>query len=204
MWELNFFALLGMTQLVVPHMRERRSGTIVNVGSIGGKMTLPWLTLYSASKYAVGSLTEGMRMELRRDGVHAMLVCPGYVQTPSSRTSFGGESAGGHSAVAQIRHHARAMRHRRFAAESSGTRGRSWRPRPAGFWSRCTGFSRAQAQRRMAACWSRYEPEAEAHARHLSGRLHGFGQVDGRTPSGASDRLELLRHRCTRSRPPKR
>jgi short-subunit dehydrogenase len=81
MFELNFFALLGMAQLVVPHMRARRSGTVVNVGSIGGKMTLPWLTLYSASKYAVGSLTEGMRMELQRDNVHAMLVCPGYVQT---------------------------------------------------------------------------------------------------------------------------
>ena len=50
---------------------------IVNVGSIGGKMTLPWMTIYSASKYAVGSLTEGLRMELRRDGVNTMLVCPG-------------------------------------------------------------------------------------------------------------------------------
>jgi short-subunit dehydrogenase len=81
MFEVNFFALLGMIQLVAPHMRARRDGTIVNVGSIGGKMTLPWLTLYSASKYAVGSLTEGLRMELRRDNVHAMLVCPGYVRT---------------------------------------------------------------------------------------------------------------------------
>jgi short-subunit dehydrogenase len=81
LWEVNFFAMLGMIQLVAPHMRARRDGTIVNVGSIGGKMTLPWLTLYSASKYAVGSLTEGLRMELRRDNVHAMLVCPGYVKT---------------------------------------------------------------------------------------------------------------------------
>ena len=79
--ELNFFALLGLTQLVVPHMRARREGMIVNVGSIGGKMTLPWMTLYSASKYAVGSLTEGLRMELRRDNVKTMLVCPGYVKT---------------------------------------------------------------------------------------------------------------------------
>jgi short-subunit dehydrogenase len=81
LWDVNFFAMLGMIQLVAPHMRARRDGTIVNVGSIGGKMTLPWLTLYSASKYAVGSLTEGLRMELRRDNVHAMLVCPGYVKT---------------------------------------------------------------------------------------------------------------------------
>jgi len=81
MMELNYFALLGMLQLVVPHMRARRSGMIVNVGSIAGKVTLPWMTLYSSSKFAVGSLTEGLRMELRRSGVHAMLVCPGYVTT---------------------------------------------------------------------------------------------------------------------------
>ena len=79
--ELNFFAALGMVQLVVPHMRARRSGLIVNVSSIGGKITLPWMTLYSASKYALNSLTEGLRMELRRDNVKTMLVCPGYVKT---------------------------------------------------------------------------------------------------------------------------
>lgn len=79
--ELNFFALLGMIQLVAPHMRNRRSGTIVNVSSIGGKMPLPWATIYSASKYAVTALTEGLRMELRDAGVQTMLACPGYVTT---------------------------------------------------------------------------------------------------------------------------
>jgi short-subunit dehydrogenase len=79
--ELNFFALLELVQLVVPHMRARRSGMIVNVSSIGGKITLPWMTMYSVSKYAVASLTEGLRMELRRDNVKTMLVCPGYVKT---------------------------------------------------------------------------------------------------------------------------
>jgi short-subunit dehydrogenase len=87
--ELNFFALLGMIQLVTPHMRARRSGTIVNVGSIGGKIVLPWLTVYSASKYAVGALTEGLRMELRRDGIRTMLVCPGYVLTEFQRRAVG-------------------------------------------------------------------------------------------------------------------
>ncbi|HEY1218822.1 MAG: SDR family NAD(P)-dependent oxidoreductase [Bryobacteraceae bacterium] len=87
--ELNFFALLGMIQLVTPHMRARRSGIIVNVGSIGGKIVLPWLTVYSASKYAVGALTEGLRMELRRDGIRTMLVCPGYVLTEFQRRSVG-------------------------------------------------------------------------------------------------------------------
>ena len=79
--ELNFFALLGMIQLAAPHMRARHNGMIVNVSSIGGKMPLPWMTLYSASKYAVNGLTEGLRMELRGDGVKTLLVCPGYVTT---------------------------------------------------------------------------------------------------------------------------
>ena len=88
--ELNFFALLAMTQLVVPHMRARRSGMIVNVGSIAGKVPLPWLTLYSASKFAIGAMTEGLRMELRRDDVHTMMVCPGYVQTGFQQHARGG------------------------------------------------------------------------------------------------------------------
>ena len=79
-----------MIQLVVPHMRAARSGMIVNVGSIAGKMTLPWFTLYSVSKYAIGSLTEGLRMELKRDGIHAMLVCPGYVDTRFQSNILGG------------------------------------------------------------------------------------------------------------------
>jgi short-subunit dehydrogenase len=81
MFELNFFAALGMVQLAVPHMVRQRRGMIVNIGSIAGKMTLPWFTTYSASKYALGSLTDGLRMELRPFGLHAMLVCPGYVRT---------------------------------------------------------------------------------------------------------------------------
>jgi len=89
MLELNFFAVLGMIRAVVPHMRARGSGTIVNIGSIGGKIVLPWLTVYSASKYAVGALTEGLRMELRRDGIHAMIVCPGYVLTEFQQRSTG-------------------------------------------------------------------------------------------------------------------
>jgi len=90
--ELNFFALLGMIQLTVPHMRARHSGLIVNVGSIGGKMTLPWMTVYSASKYAVGSLTEGLRMELKRDGIRTLLVCPGYVKTGFQQHVTAGET----------------------------------------------------------------------------------------------------------------
>lgn len=90
LFELNLFAPLDLVRLVVPHMRVRRSGTIVNVGSIAGKMTLPWFTLYSVSKYAIGSLTDGLRMELKRDGIHAMTVCPGYVNTKFQSHILGG------------------------------------------------------------------------------------------------------------------
>ena len=79
--ELNFFAPLAMTQLVVPTMRARRSGMIVNVGSIAGKVPLPWMSIYTVSKYALGALTDCQRMELKRDGIHTLVVCPGYVKT---------------------------------------------------------------------------------------------------------------------------
>lgn len=81
LWELNFFAPLDLIQRSVVFMKQQRSGVIVNVGSIAGKMTLPWFTLYSASKYAIGSLTDGLRMELRAHGIHTLTVCPGYVNT---------------------------------------------------------------------------------------------------------------------------
>jgi short-subunit dehydrogenase len=89
LFELNFFAPLAMVQLVASHMRKRGGGMLVNVSSVAGKVTLPWLTLYSASKYALGWLTDGLRMELDRDGIHTMTVCPGYVRTDFQRHALG-------------------------------------------------------------------------------------------------------------------
>ncbi len=91
LFELNFFVPLAMTQLVAPHMRKRAAGVIVNVSSIAGKATLPWLTLYSASKYALCSLTDGLRMELKKDGIHTITVCPGYVKTNFQAHALGGD-----------------------------------------------------------------------------------------------------------------
>ncbi len=90
--ELNFFAPLAMTQLVVPGMRQRHTGMIVNVGSIAGKVPLPWMSLYTVSKYALGALTDCQRMELKRDGIHTMIVCPGYVQTNFQKNVRYGQS----------------------------------------------------------------------------------------------------------------
>ncbi len=89
LFDLNLFAPLELTQLVVPHMRGRKQGAIVNISSIAGKVTLPWFSLYSASKFALGSLTDGLRMELKPFGIHAMTVCPGYVKTEFQAHALG-------------------------------------------------------------------------------------------------------------------
>jgi len=91
MFELNLFAAMDLARLVVPGMVERRSGLIVNIGSVAGQVTLPWFTGYSASKAALGSYTAGLRMELAGTGVSAMLVCPGYVQTGFQDHVLGGK-----------------------------------------------------------------------------------------------------------------
>jgi short-subunit dehydrogenase len=90
LFELNFFAALDLSQQAAAHMRSRRAGMIVNVGSVAGLVAMPWFTLYSSTKFALGALTSGLRMELRDSGVHAMLVCPGFVRTEFHVHTIGG------------------------------------------------------------------------------------------------------------------
>ncbi|MES1260208.1 MAG: SDR family NAD(P)-dependent oxidoreductase [Acidobacteriota bacterium] len=80
LFELNFFAPLHLAQLATPLLCQAQ-GTLVNIGSIASQISLPWLPLYSASKFALASLTTTQRMELRRHGVNVMAVFPGYVDT---------------------------------------------------------------------------------------------------------------------------
>jgi short-subunit dehydrogenase len=88
LFELNFFAPLHLAQLAMPWLRKS-GGSLVNIGSIAGQISLPWLPVYSASKFALASLTTSQRIELRRRGVHVMAVFPGYV-----RTAFQAHAAG--------------------------------------------------------------------------------------------------------------
>jgi short-subunit dehydrogenase len=91
MFELNYFALLEMTQLAVPGMKQRGTGAIVNVSSIGGRVPLAWFSTYSSSKFAVSALSTGLRMELKQHGIHVMDVCPGYVTTRFQHNVLGGK-----------------------------------------------------------------------------------------------------------------
>jgi short-subunit dehydrogenase len=87
-FELNFFAPFSLAQLAAAALRESR-GTLVNVSSIAGQISLPWLPVYSASKFALAALTSAQRSELRRDGVNVMGVFPGYVDTDFQRHAAG-------------------------------------------------------------------------------------------------------------------
>jgi short-subunit dehydrogenase len=80
LFDLNFFAPFHLAQLAAPWLKKTK-GTLVNVSSIAGQISLPWLPVYSASKFALASITATQRMELRRHGVNVMGVFPGYVDT---------------------------------------------------------------------------------------------------------------------------
>lgn len=80
-FEVNIFGLARLTQLIVPHMRAQRSGKIVNISSIGGKMGEPHGAWYHATKYAVEGLSDCLRMELKQFGVDVIIVEPGAIVT---------------------------------------------------------------------------------------------------------------------------
>lgn len=80
-FETNFFGVLRVCRAVLPTMRVQGSGTIINISSIGGLISLPFQSLYSASKYALEGMSESLRMEVKRFGVHVVLVEPGDTRT---------------------------------------------------------------------------------------------------------------------------
>jgi NAD(P)-dependent dehydrogenase (short-subunit alcohol dehydrogenase family) len=82
---VHFWGPLHTIRAVLPEMRQRRSGRIVNVASIGGKISVPHLLPYGASKFALVGLSEGLRAELARDGIQVSTICPGLMRTGSPR-----------------------------------------------------------------------------------------------------------------------
>ncbi|MFN2531816.1 MAG: SDR family NAD(P)-dependent oxidoreductase [Pyrinomonadaceae bacterium] len=83
----HFWGPLYAMLAVVPEMRSRREGRIVNISSIGGKISVPHLVPYSASKFALVGLSEGLHAELAKDGIAVTTVCPGLMRTGSPRNA---------------------------------------------------------------------------------------------------------------------
>ena len=80
-FETNVVGLLATTKAVLPRMRKRKSGVVVNVGSIAGKLAYPMGTPYNGTKFAVEGISEALRFELREIGVRVKLIEPGIIYT---------------------------------------------------------------------------------------------------------------------------
>lgn len=88
-FDVNVFGVMNVTRAVLPHMRARRAGTVINVSSGAGVFGLPMISLYTASKFALEGFSESLSYELRSQGIAVKIVEPGGVVT----TGFGDRSA---------------------------------------------------------------------------------------------------------------
>jgi NAD(P)-dependent dehydrogenase (short-subunit alcohol dehydrogenase family) len=109
-FETNVFGLVRLTQLALPGMRAQRWGRIVNLSSMGGRMTLPGGAFYHGTKYAVEAISDSLRFEVRPFGVGVSLVEPGAVLTAFGDTAVGtinateptGNGAGDYAAFRKV------------------------------------------------------------------------------------------------------
>ena len=93
MIDTNIKGLLAMTRLIVPSMIERNSGHVVNIGSVAGDAAYPSGNVYCATKAAVKTITDGLRLDVAHTAVRVTNIKPGLVQTNFSNTRFHGDDA---------------------------------------------------------------------------------------------------------------
>ncbi|MGO0061521.1 SDR family oxidoreductase [Brevibacillus fluminis] len=89
-FETNLFGLISVTQAVLPYMRKQRTGTIINISSVSGRIGLPGYAPYASSKFAVEGFSESLRMELLPFGIHVVLIEPGAYNTSIWQKGFNG------------------------------------------------------------------------------------------------------------------
>ena len=90
MFETNLFGPLSAIQKVIPVMRQQGGGSIINISSVAGHIPLPFHAAYSATKFALNAIGKAARLELRKDNIHVMTVCPGYVATKFGENAIRG------------------------------------------------------------------------------------------------------------------
>ncbi len=93
MIDTNLKGLLYMTRLILPHMVKRNAGHVVNIGSVGGRWTLPGGVVYCATKFAVRAITDGLRMDLMGKKIRVTNIEPGMVKTEFNLVRVGGDEA---------------------------------------------------------------------------------------------------------------
>jgi short-subunit dehydrogenase len=86
-FETNFFSVVDLTQQVIPIMRKQNSGRIVNISSVAGKVSRPFASIYSATKFALEAISDGMRLELAPFGIQVVVIEPGFITTEFSGTA---------------------------------------------------------------------------------------------------------------------
>ncbi|MCO7225421.1 SDR family oxidoreductase [Pleionea sp. CnH1-48] len=89
--EVDFFGTVALTQAVLPLMRKQGFGTIINISSIAGKLGAPYRCAYSAAKHALIGFMDSLRVELSRENIRVVVVCPGFVKTNVSVNALTGE-----------------------------------------------------------------------------------------------------------------
>jgi NADP-dependent 3-hydroxy acid dehydrogenase YdfG len=142
-FETNVFGLLRMCQLVLPGMREQRWGKIVNISSMGGRLTFPGGGIYHATKYAVEALSDALRFEVRGFGVNVILIEPGLILTGFGETASASVDAGGDGPYERFNRHVAKMTEGAYSgpmiklgggpdavAQTIGKALRSGRPKP--------------------------------------------------------------------------
>ncbi len=97
-FETNVFGLVRLTQLVLPKMREKRWGRIVNLSSMGGRLVFPGGGFYHASKYAVEALSDALRFEVRGFGIDVIVIEPGLIKSGFAEAAVSGMKLGGDGA----------------------------------------------------------------------------------------------------------
>jgi len=88
-FDTNVFGLMAVTRAFVPAMRDRGDGRVLNVSSVGGRITLPFGGAYNATKYALESMSDALRLELAPFGVRVVLIEPGLIRTEFAARTMG-------------------------------------------------------------------------------------------------------------------